>query len=302
MVASLTNHEGVSIIIPIYNIEQYIHECLQSAIGQTYANIEIILVDDGSTDKSGEIAEWYAAQDKRVQVIHKKNGGLSDARNAGIRVASFPYIIFIDSDDYVADKCVETALLALIKYDADIVCFGFEYTYDNMKTKLSSKNTEREHKTYTNIESIQDIFTLGGALKVNSWNKIYKRSLFSNNEIFYPTGRIYEDNLTTYKLMFFAKKVVYIDKVLYSYRQRSDSIMKGRLTNRIIKERYSMLVETVKWLNEKLTSQEVKKIQRLYRKTLLLVLTKEAVVKKQIYYIPSILFQLIVYNTRSQDE
>jgi len=290
---------GVSIIIPIYNVEQYIEECLDSVIGQTYNEIEIILIDDGSTDRSGKIADRYALKDKRIKVIHKKNGGLSDARNAGVVIAKCDYIMFVDSDDYVDSTFVETALLKIKVHRADILCFRFMSVDDSGRTKISSKNTKHEYKTYSNIESMKDIFSIGGSLKVNAWNKIYKRSLFVDNSILYPVERVYEDNLTTYKLMYFAKKVVFIDKSLLLYRQRPGSITKNKLTAQNIKERIGMLSETIDWLDGKLTGLDIVKIQRIYRKTLLTVMMNEAVMKKQAYRIPAILFEIIKNNKRN---
>lgn len=294
MVSSTDNREGVSIIIPIYNVEQYVRECLESVMNQTYKKIEIILIDDGSTDRSGEIADNFALKDNRIKVIHKKNGGLSDARNAGIRAATGEYIMFLDSDDYAADDFVESALRAAIDNRADIVCFRFTSVTDSGEAiSLSTKKEVDNLTEYANTDAIQDIFTLGGTLKVNAWNKIYKRSLFSSNNIEYPVGRIYEDNQTTYKLMYFAKKIIFLDKSLLFYRQRPGSIMKGGLTGAGIRERYGMINETTSWLDGKISRKDIGTIRSTYMKTLMVVLVHEGVAKKQLLMLPVILLELI---------
>ena len=141
----------VSIVVPIYNVEQYLAECVDSLIIQTYGKIEIILVDDGSTDNSGKIADEYGMKDLRIKVIHKKNGGLSDARNAGIVVARGEYIMFVDSDDYVDSRFVETALSAAQDHSADIVSFKFTAVYEDGSAKESSAKEQTDFKEYSKI-------------------------------------------------------------------------------------------------------------------------------------------------------
>lgn len=291
-------NSDISVIIPIYNVEQYIAECLDTVLNQTYKRIEIILIDDGSTDSSGKIADNYALKDERVRVVHKKNGGLSDARNAGVKIARGDYVMFIDSDDYVDRKFAATALQSIKEFDADIVCFRFTYVDDAEEIKISSTNTNLEHKIYTNIDAIKDIFTIGGALKVNAWNKIYKRSLFTDNGIMYPVGRLYEDNLTTYRLMYFSKKIVYLNKPLLFYRQRPGSIMKNKLTIQGVRERVAMLNETVGWLASRVVERDLRAVRKIYVRTLGIVLVGEALAKRQYHIIPTILFAIVNYKIR----
>lgn len=283
----------VSVIIPIFNVEQFVADCLDSVTSQTHDEIEIILVDDGSTDNSGKIADAYAMKDKRIRVVHKKNGGLSDARNAGLKIAKGDYIMFVDSDDYVDKEFVAIALQNIKVHGADIVCFRFTYVAAGVETKISSTNTNQDYKWYSNIAAIKDSFSLGGALKVNAWNKIYKRDLFIENNITYPVGRLHEDNLTTYKLMYFANKVVYINKTLLFYRQRPGSIMKDKLNIQGVRMRIGMLNETVGWLDDRVTRRDLHEIYKSYAKTLLVVLVGEAISKRQPFIIPAILFELV---------
>jgi len=215
----------VSIIVPVYNIEDYIEECLNSIIDQSYENIEIILVDDGSVDKSSDICDRYSSKDKRIKVIHKKNGGLSDARNRGIKESSGEYLSFVDGDDYLDKDFIKMLLELLLKNNADIsVCEYFKY--DGINIKKKTKNTGSN--TFNNIEAIKDIFAPSSICEVMTWNKLYKKKLFIDNDISFPEGKIHEDNFTTYKLFYYSQKITYSNKPLYYYRQRLNSIMSSQ--------------------------------------------------------------------------
>ncbi len=214
----------ISIVVPIYKVEKYLEKCVESICNQTYRNLEIILVDDGSPDQCGAMCEEYASKDDRIKVIHKKNGGLSDARNAGIDVAKGTYIGFVDSDDYIHPSMFEILYKAVKENDAEIsVCNFFKVEdgeYVNYKG-ISNVNsvvfdTEREYAQYAFEEKTMDFFTV-------AWNKLYKRELF--DEIRYPFGKIHEDEFTTYKLFHLSKKAVYVKEDLYFYVQRAGSIM-----------------------------------------------------------------------------
>lgn len=198
----------VSVIVPVYNVEDYVLKCLKSLTGQSYDSIEIIVVDDGSTDKSGEICDEFACNDKRVKAFHKKNGGLSSARNYGIKKAKGEFICLVDSDDYVRKDFVEK--MVGVSSDADIVVCGYN---DEIP----------EAKELTGEEATVRLLTRQDNMEIIAWNKIYRRELFK--EISYPEGKNYEDNLTTYKLLSKAKKVVYVAESLYVYVERGGSIM-----------------------------------------------------------------------------
>ena len=225
----------VSIIIPVYNVEDYLKRCVDSIIGQIYKNIEIILIDDGSTDKSGNICDDYLKVDKRIKVIHKKNGGLSDARNFGLNISQGDYVCFVDSDDFVSELYVEKLLENSLRTGADVCACNFYYIDEFNKKWIKA---EKQEKIYKSDEAIKDIFTVKQNTEVMVWNKIYKKELFDKNDIKFPVGKIHEDNFTTYKLYDKANYVSLINDKLYYYYQRSDSIM-GKAFN---KKRFDILI------------------------------------------------------------
>lgn len=225
----------VSIVVPIYKVEDYLNKSIDSIINQSYKNLEIILVDDGSPDNCGRICDEYAKKNNKIKVIHKENGGLSDARNYGLKAATGDYICFIDSDDYIDKYYIEKLLHSIIETDSDISVCDFWYIDENEK-KWSRK--EKENRVYTSSEAIKDIFTLEQNTEVMVWNKLYKRSLFVDNDIIFPVGKIHEDNFITYKLYDKANKISLINDRLYYYLQRNSSIM-GTTFN---KKRFDILL------------------------------------------------------------
>lgn len=212
--------EKISVIVPIYKVENYLDRCVNSIRNQTYDNLEIILVDDGSPDRCGEMCDAYAKEDNRIKVIHKENGGLSDARNKGIEAATGEYLAFVDSDDWLDLDMLELLYKMVKKHGADIA----ECSYRNIY-----KDCIQEETTCT-AEQIEgdNIFALEGMLdwkyfKPVAWNKLYNRSIIG--EIRYPKGKLHEDEFTTYKYFYAAKKLVYVDVSKYNYdRSRTDSI------------------------------------------------------------------------------
>lgn len=209
----------ISVVVPVYNVEKYLKRCIDSIKAQTYKNLEIILVDDGSPDSCGKICDKYASDDGRIKVIHKENGGLSDARNAGINIASGKYITFIDSDDYITHNCVEVLYNAIIFNDSDISIGLHVIEYDNKKTSyryVNQKNTVIDSK-----KALEKILYDEG-LDVSAWGKLYKLDLF--DKIRFPKGRLYEDSATTYKLVDKAKKISLVNKYIYYYAIRKNSI------------------------------------------------------------------------------
>lgn len=209
----------VSVIIPIYNVELYLEECIKSVINQTYKNLEIILIDDGSIDKSGEICDRFAKQDSRIKVIHKENEGLSVARNTGIDIAKGEYIQFVDADDYIDINMIKETCEKAIKYDIDIVTFG-HYILNNGETHCEEYNNEIVE--FNNIEAIQELMK-DNVIRNYAWEKLIKRELFT--EIRFPEGKRYEDIATTPLLFEKAKNVLLFNKPLYYYRQREGSIL-----------------------------------------------------------------------------
>lgn len=212
----------VSIIVPVYNVSEYIEKCVESILSQTYKNIEVILVDDGSPDDCPQICDDIATKDGRVKVVHKKNGGLSSARNSGIEIATGDYIAFVDSDDYVFNDYIETLVNACIENDCKIsACGYFEYYSENYCKTVCGASSY----TISPEEAIKDIFTMKNEICVVAWNKLYAADLFMQHNIRYPEGKIHEDVFTTYKLCALSNKIVYVNKPLYYYVQRSGSIM-----------------------------------------------------------------------------
>lgn len=210
----------VSIVIPVYNVEQYLKRCLDSIINQTYQTLEIILINDGSTDNSGSICDAYQKKDSRIVVIHKENGGLSDARNRGIDIATGEYITFVDSDDFVSLDYVEVLVQLLEKCNADTaVCMFQKFEKEN---EINPKDTSKKELIFTGYDAVKDL-CYQKHIPNSAWAKLYKTSLFAG--IRYPVGRLYEDLGTTYRLLLRSKKVIYNTSVKYYYFQRRDSIM-----------------------------------------------------------------------------
>lgn len=216
------NEQLVTVVVPVYNVEKFLERCIKSIINQTYTNIEIILVNDGSTDGSLDICYKMSKQDKRIQVITQENQGLSEARNAGIRNANGKYICFIDSDDFIHKDYIKLLVESLINNDADISVCDFYYIDENNNMW---PRKEKKCATYSNIEAIRDILCGEQNTEVMTWNKLYKLSLFKENNIYFPKGKLHEDNFTTYKLYYYAKKISLISDRLYYYMQRANSIM-----------------------------------------------------------------------------
>lgn len=205
----------ISVIVPVYRVEKYIRKCIESILSQSFKNFELILIDDGTTDNSGRICDEYGKLNNNIIVIHKENGGLSDARNAGIKIARGQFITFIDSDDYISLDYLKILYDVQRKTNADIV----QALYTR-KMKFASQ--DEEIVEFTSQEAIKELLTWG-MIEVYAWAKLYKRSLFEDIE--YPIGYINEDAFTTYKLIANANKVCVIKKEIYYYRITPDSIM-----------------------------------------------------------------------------
>lgn len=211
--------EVLSIVVPVYNVKKYVQHCIESLINQTYTNLEIILVDDGSTDGSGILCDELAEKDKRIQVIHKPNGGLSDARNTGIDIASGKYIGFVDSDDWVSPDMYEKMLESMIKENADIVVCGWIEEFRDISRKKCPYPKSLD-KNQAMIELLNNI-----TIADHAWDKLYRTHLF--REIRYPIGKTYEDIRTTHRLFNLSEKIIFISEAFYHYRQRRGSIARG---------------------------------------------------------------------------
>lgn len=211
----------ISVIVPVYNVEKYVGKCIESILQQTYTDFELILVNDGSTDKSGEICSKYSKIDKRIKLINQANGGLSSARNVGIDVCAGDYITFIDSDDYISKCMLQELYECLSDAVADIAMCSFKRVKENdvVTEKIESINPE----LIDSKECFRRIYTAKADEFTVAWGKLYKKELFKG--LRYPEGKIHEDEFVTYKLFAQAEKIVYLDVALYYYLIREQSIM-----------------------------------------------------------------------------
>lgn len=218
----------VSIIVPVYNIKNYIEGCIKSIISQTYNNIEIILVNDGSTDNSGELCQKYADTDCRIKVVNKANGGLSSARNAGIDVATGDYIIFVDGDDYIAANTLLELVSQIEKYDADIVQFGYVETNVDYSNQVCAPVSSMELISDT-YQMFTRLYSIGGEA-ASACTKLYKKHLFDN--LRFKEGINNEDEQMITFMLQKAKSVLYTDFKPYYYVTRQGSIINSRFSKK----------------------------------------------------------------------
>lgn len=263
----------VSIVIPVYNVSQYLGGCVKSVLSQTYTHLEIILVDDGSTDGSEKICDELKERDNRIFVIHKKNGGLSDARNAGIEASTGEYISFVDSDDIIHSQMIFNLLKPLLSdNEAEVSCCKFKKFMDGEEITAIAASCDDKHaindsddknvicdsdsnNVCSQLISMCDL--LEKPIWTTSWAKIYKSSLLK--EIRFPVGRLHEDEFTTYKICYTAKKMYWTENKLYFYRQRTGSIMDKQSI-----KKFSDLFDA---LSERLSFFEMREEEKLARIT-----------------------------------
>lgn len=208
--------EFISVIVPVYNVEPYIAECIESIQNQSYKNLEIILVDDGSKDTSGDICDQYAAYDERIKVIHKENAGVSAARNTGIEAATGDYIGFVDSDDYIGPTMYEEMLQLIKEHDLDIIeCTAFRDKNGTILEGCNDGHLELFNRDEALRLAMHDCF-------VAAWSKLYKRSAIGY--VRFPEGRKFEDTAVSYLFIANTKRVGHINRCLYYYRLNENSI------------------------------------------------------------------------------
>lgn len=212
----------ISVIVPVYKVERYLNKCIDSILNQTYRNLEIILVDDGSPDNCGRLCDRYAVLDSRVKVIHKENGGLSDARNAGLDIAKGDYIAFVDSDDYIDREMLQRLYDAMVDNNADMSICSIQMV-DEHEKQIGILPVIPG--IYTGMQIIEEYDYFHGAFVV-AWNKLYKRAVFEN--LRYDVGKIHEDEFIFHKIFAQCQIVVCIDCAYYYYLQRKGSIMAQR--------------------------------------------------------------------------
>ena len=215
--------DKISIVVPVYNVSDYLERCLRSLLGQTYTNIEVLLIDDGSTDGSGKLCDGFAQVDSRIRVIHQRNMGLSGARNMGLDNSTGKYVFFCDSDDFLQKDTLAYMHEKLCRDNADIVACGFSYVWDDY-TEMGREEvfTNCKPGTWSGKEASVQMMRSNNICTV-VWNKLYKRELFDG--VRFPVGVLHEDEATTYKLLYKAKLVSYTSKTFYKYYQRASGIM-----------------------------------------------------------------------------
>ena len=237
----------VSVIVAVYNVERYIEKCIESLTGQTYRNLEILLIDDGSGDRSGEICDTYAEKDSRIRVIHKKNGGISDVRNTGLAQASGVYLMYVDGDDYVAENYVEAALCCAEKHQADVVIFDFEEIeeatgrHDRWSMRIpGNKVTNAKEQPRLLITT------------PSPCNKLYRRAFWQSTGLTYPVGRNYEDLTMTPRLLVNAGHIVYLQsEPLYYYILHEGSIMRSRNFEKSYLDRTAAIRDILSYFQER---------------------------------------------------
>lgn len=265
------NEDKISVIVPIYNVEKYLKYCIESILTQTYTNLEIILVDDGSTDGCNKICDEYAIKDKRIKVIHKKNGGLADARNTGLEQATGEYIGFIDSDDYIFPTFYEELYNLIKKYNADIAeCEFLRINVENIEKCRDIIENENKSKEYleektNNIEALNLLY--GARLKpylkkVVVWNKLYKKELFDS--IRFPLGKLHEDEYTTFQILYKAKEIISTNRTLHGYMQTSNSIMRQEIKQKRIEDNLDAYIKSSDFFKEKNQLEIEAKSRRRY--------------------------------------
>ena len=245
----------ISIIIPVYKVEKYLEKCIESVLKQTYTNLQVILVDDGSPDNCGKICDEYAKKDSRIEVIHKVNGGLSDARNVGIAKAKGKYIGFVDSDDYIKEDMYEILINLIKEYDADVSICNL---YDVIEGKEYIRNKEKGIKEYNRIDILKEVL-LDKNIQSYAWNKLYKKELF--NEIKYPIGKKYEDIGTTFYIFEKCNKVVVTSEPEYYYLKRADSLV-NNVTESTVLDYTEIIIQ--RYLYTQKNIEELRKYNNYY--------------------------------------
>lgn len=211
----------ISIIVPVYKVEAYLDECVESIVHQSYKNLEIILVDDGSPDRCPAMCDAWSKKDPRIQVIHKTNGGLSDARNAGMSRATGQYVAFVDSDDWIEKNYIEWLYRAIQETASDLAACDVREVFTKEDVPVISDESG-DVKKCTSLEALSDLLK-GQGFRAVAWNKLYRAELLKDEH--FEVGRLHEDEFFSYRIFDKAASLAYVDLPLYNYRQREGSIM-----------------------------------------------------------------------------
>ena len=229
----------VSIIIPVYNTEQYLPRCIDSILGQSFTDFELLLIDDGSTDGSAKICDAYAEKDSRIRVLHKENGGVSSARNLGLNEAKGEWVVFVDSDDWISDNCIKLLTEPLRNKEFDIVVGDYriigEFPY-NLELSLPEGAYHETGITHT--------FCNGG-IYIMSWNKLYRKEFLLKNQLAFEEGKVHEDEILAFEISCLEKSFYVVKSVTYYYRIRENSI--ATIKDRHLKlQRYIAVFQSIK--------------------------------------------------------
>lgn len=240
--------ELLSVVVPIYKVEPYLDQCVESIVNQTYSNLEIILVDDGSPDNCPKMCDDWAERDSRIRVIHKENGGLSDARNAGVAVATGEFLAFVDSDDYLEPEMYEVMLSALCRTGADMISCGIYFVKNGKKTPAFCLKQET---VFPAEEALREVL-LRGCIHASATDKVFRRKYFHGRE--FPPGEIYEDMAIVPRMIGEAGAVGQVGVPLYNYRLDNSSITRSGYSprKRILVQRFQDLENYLKEAYENL--------------------------------------------------
>ena len=240
----------VSFIIPVYKVEQYLRQCVESIINQTYSDIEVILVDDGSPDGSPALCDALALEDARIRVIHKQNGGLSDARNTGLKAAMGDYVVFVDGDDYWISKNELSSLIIIVEKNSEPDFIGFNCKYFYPETNTYTPWVEYENSLNDSVDKNKAIIALvqSGTVPMSACLKIFRRSFLVNNELFFKKGQIAEDIPWFINLLDKTEKCCFVNQFIYAYRQN----VVGSITNTSGRRGFDSLFDIFKTELEKI--------------------------------------------------
>lgn len=252
----------ISVIVPAYNVDKFIGKCLDSILNQTYRELDIIIIDDGSTDKTGNICDEYKTKDSRIKIIHKENGGLSSARNTGLKYANGDYILFVDGDDWINSELCEKCIKVIEGSGAEVVIFGIIMAYEKREEKMllpkgySGNINRNKAMLLLNDDSIGNY----------ACNKIFKRKLFME-EIEFPLGQFFEDISTIYKLIDNTDSIYLLSEYMYYYRQQENSIMHNR-TKKRIKDEFNARFEQSLYFKQNYYEAYMSSLPRVVKKAL----------------------------------
>ena len=277
----------ISVIVPVYNIENYLRKCLDSIINQSYKDLQIILIDDGSTDGSGKICDEYALKDKRVNVIHQKNKGAGAAKNAGLEVVAGEYIAFADGDDYLEIDAYQYMIDLVSRYDADVVQCNFQKVYvdrkeENKKSKFTQTCTAEDF-----LRRFLNDWTCGLL-----WDKIFKTTILK--DIYFEEGNIVDDDFFTYKGIMNSSVIVCDDKIVYNYRQRKSSVsfLPEYIERRTIYDRINYMCKRRKAVTDRFP-ELTQPYEEHYANALLWLIRESCLTDKSVIFLKSTIRQYL---------